>query len=339
MNRKLSDGNIFRTVKSTLGFAGLATLALLSAGSTRAQSKPAQTETAAARPTAAAPEASPGPALSGPTFATAQAAAQNSPAKPSAPKGDFEGIKVHGHWVIEVKNPDGKVVTRREFENAIQPFGATYLAALLAGNNSPGGLAILLNGANSFFLLSDFVDTLQFKDSGPCLPSFAINTATGTPFSVTGGPGNGTTCLIANPTSTLGFVCYRAQAVNASTNSPSPCSTLLTTTAPTLNAYDSGNEGIPVVQMVLSGSVLVSSSVPGNVNDAETVFTACDTNTTPTGCLHYFNPLNPQAAAAGIPAQTDFFTMRKLDGQGDDPAAVPYTPGQSITATVTISFQ
>jgi hypothetical protein len=35
--------------------------------------------------------------------------------------GPGEGIKVHGHWTIEVHQPDGTLVSRREFENALAP--------------------------------------------------------------------------------------------------------------------------------------------------------------------------------------------------------------------------
>jgi hypothetical protein len=33
--------------------------------------------------------------------------------------GPKEGLKVHGYWVIEVHNPDGKLVSHTEFENAL----------------------------------------------------------------------------------------------------------------------------------------------------------------------------------------------------------------------------
>src|SRR5690348_825570 len=49
-----------------------------------------------------------------------------------------QGIKVHGHWVIEVRNPDGGVVERREFENALTAVGARQLALLLARTASSG---------------------------------------------------------------------------------------------------------------------------------------------------------------------------------------------------------
>ena len=33
--------------------------------------------------------------------------------------GQKEGLKVHGYWVIEVRNPNGRLVSRTEFENAL----------------------------------------------------------------------------------------------------------------------------------------------------------------------------------------------------------------------------
>ena len=46
--------------------------------------------------------------------------------------GPREGIKVHGHWTIVVKNPDGTVAQRREFDND------------LAGDSARTGLIRLL---------------------------------------------------------------------------------------------------------------------------------------------------------------------------------------------------
>src|SRR5438093_2542761 len=42
-----------------------------------------------------------------------------------------QGIKVHGHWLIEVRNADGTLAVRREFKNALFPTGKTTLANLL----------------------------------------------------------------------------------------------------------------------------------------------------------------------------------------------------------------
>jgi hypothetical protein len=91
---------------------------------------------------------------------TAPAAPAGQPATASErqPKGAHEGIKVHGHWTIEVRNPDGKLVSHTEFENAlVQPQGAQALVDMLLGYAVPGGYEILLsNGTGAL--------------NGPCTP-------------------------------------------------------------------------------------------------------------------------------------------------------------------------
>ena len=56
-----------------------------------------------------------------------------------APAGSrSEGIRVHGHWTIDVKNPDGSLASHYEFKNALDSFGATALAQMLARQKSTG---------------------------------------------------------------------------------------------------------------------------------------------------------------------------------------------------------
>jgi hypothetical protein len=263
-------------------------------------------------------------------------------AKPAAPKGQSEGIRVHGHWMIEVKNPDGKVTARREFENSVQPAGESYLAALLAGNNSPGGLSILLNGLGfSLNPANPGRYTLDFSEAGPCLP-FA---SPGPPDSglVQGTPATGSACVItggansAGYASVLGSWCYTA--------SPASCSTNLMATAPTFTAP---NLTVPVplggappgsTQIALSGSVPVTATIGGNITDVETVFTTCDANSTAGGCVNFINPTTSQQSTAH-PTVLGLFTQKDLNGAvGTATAPVAYTPGQTIAVTVTISFQ
>jgi len=73
--------------------------------------------------------------------------------------GPHEGIKVHGHWTIEVRNPDGKLVTHREFENSLVP-----------GGLSPGALtlATALGRASTVGLWWVFAEQLNVP-GGPCL--------------------------------------------------------------------------------------------------------------------------------------------------------------------------
>jgi hypothetical protein len=113
--------------------------------------------------------ASPAVTPENPTEAPAKKPVQ--PAGQSPAKGQHEGIKVHGHWTIEVRNPDGRLVSHTEFENAlVQPNGAQLMAGMLAGNLVPGGYRI--------DLASDPVKTI-----GPCA---SINTSQSTSCKLVG---------------------------------------------------------------------------------------------------------------------------------------------------------
>jgi hypothetical protein len=51
----------------------------------------------------------------------------------SGQEGAREGIKVHGRWTIEIHDPDGTLVTRRTFNNALVPTGKEILSLVLSG--------------------------------------------------------------------------------------------------------------------------------------------------------------------------------------------------------------
>jgi hypothetical protein len=66
---------------------------------------------------------------------------------PIVDKAPDDGIKVHGHWTIEVRNPDGTLVERREFNNALYAEdGREFLVKLLSRQTSVGGWFIRLHG-------------------------------------------------------------------------------------------------------------------------------------------------------------------------------------------------
>lgn len=58
-----------------------------------------------------------------------------------------EGIKVHGRWAIEVRNPDGTVAQRVEFNNALSG-GRITLAELLSREGVPGRWAVYLGNTS-----------------------------------------------------------------------------------------------------------------------------------------------------------------------------------------------
>lgn len=100
-----------------------------------------------------------------PSPASASAAAKNvanSEAAPAPSSGVNTGVKIHGRWKIVVRNTDGTVATRRDFENSLTFSGAFIMQALVGGSASPGAWAISL-GAQSG------------GDTGPCTgASFSI---------------------------------------------------------------------------------------------------------------------------------------------------------------------
>jgi hypothetical protein len=79
----------------------------------------------------------------------AQAAGSQKPVAEETPSrgGRNEGIKVHGHWTIEVRNPDGTVARHVDFENSLSPgYGAPLLAGLLGHASTVGGWVVRLTG-------------------------------------------------------------------------------------------------------------------------------------------------------------------------------------------------
>lgn len=76
------------------------------------------------------------------------------PAQPPAsqpPTGSAaEGLNIHGHWIVDVRNADGSLASHHEFENALHPNGNATLAAILGRSISVGTWAVLLANANGF---------------------------------------------------------------------------------------------------------------------------------------------------------------------------------------------
>ena len=111
--------------------------------------------------------------------------------KPSG-NGRHEGIKVHGHWTIEVRNPDGSLARHVEFENSLDPGftapnpttgqppitvpgGAAYMSAVLSGQWSgpivppaSGNWVIALVGPAGLSNL-----TVLTSPNAPCISSLA----------------------------------------------------------------------------------------------------------------------------------------------------------------------
>jgi len=68
---------------------------------------------------------------------------------PSGASGDSAGesIGVSGHWVIEVRDPDGRLGERREFHNALH--ASNPISQVLTSQRSAGAMEILLTCGSS----------------------------------------------------------------------------------------------------------------------------------------------------------------------------------------------
>jgi len=147
MNRTM---NFLLPVWSRLSLAAFALVLIVPAG-----------QTALGQQAAAKPQSQPAAGTGQPMAAQTETAAGES--KPA--KSGQEGIKVHGHWVIDVRNPDGSLAQHREFENSLTLNGTYVLAALLSGSAVPGNWAVLLGPASG---------------NGPCTNSYTASGVSGT---------------------------------------------------------------------------------------------------------------------------------------------------------------
>jgi len=76
--------------------------------------------------------------------AAAQTSAEEQAAKPKD-DASHQGIVVHGHWIIDVRNPDGTLATHRDFENSL--VGANDLLGFLYGSEVMSDFAVYLTGS------------------------------------------------------------------------------------------------------------------------------------------------------------------------------------------------
>jgi hypothetical protein len=217
--------------------------------------------------------------------------------------GPHEGIKVHGHWTIEVRNPDGTVVTHREFENALSPGvsfpvggglsmvapgGEALLSALLTGQAETPAWVIFLEGADGLAATGT---------TGPCIISFFAGQDA---------------CVLAQnlPNSFFEILCGNSSETGLSCN---------------LTANPLGI-GPSFAGFQLSGSVVATQSG-----------TVAAVATSAWGLCGKSGSLLPTCVFAASDNGA-FLTARTLDGVGTDPNPVPVSAGQTLAVTVTISF-
>jgi hypothetical protein len=129
-----------------------------------------------------------------------------------------QGLKVHGHWVINVRNPDGTLVEHREFENSLVITGQGSLVGLLSGYLVPGDWMIVLgpqSGNGACNLTYEFCGLIHNAATYPAQGYCNAYYCTGSTLSYTynfgtdfGGPYSIvlTGSITANQTGTIGTV-------------------------------------------------------------------------------------------------------------------------------------
>ena len=135
-------------VHPMLLLAGAFCVAMLLCGTVSAQQPGAATPTAEPRAKSVAAEpVAPSPASIGLPGVVGMGTDHTQAGQPG--KVGDEGLKMHGHWVIDVRNPDGTLAEHRDFENSIQFGGQAYLIGLMAGYIVPSdyGIDLVSNGA------------------------------------------------------------------------------------------------------------------------------------------------------------------------------------------------
>jgi len=158
---------IAQIARPGLVVAALLAMALSNPGTGHAQSSPVQ----------AVPGAQPGKSVP-----LAQPAVQVKPSSATAEpasRGKHEGIKVHGHWTIEVRNPDGKLVSHTEFENSLVTAGpmtgSALLTDLLGGTRTGGGWEINLATPNaSLRIFQPNSPSAEICNYAACSPNLSV---------------------------------------------------------------------------------------------------------------------------------------------------------------------
>lgn len=205
MTACVRGGLVLRLCRWALSMAAVAALALGAAGVSRAQSQAQGAAKAAPAAKTTAPEA-----------------------QKRAPKGLNTGITVHGHWTLEVRNPDGSLVRHVEFENSLDAgSGTELLAGILLGNwtSSAQTWQINLNGSPNPCSFAGTPNGCTIQAPSSCTLSAPCRSNVFNNLSATSGAPSGPTILTLSGSAIAAFA---AQISEVSTSNV-PC---LPTVAP-----------------------------------------------------------------------------------------------------------
>lgn len=308
-----ADRDRDRVVRYGVRAVAVAALAVAAAFVCRAQ---ANRTGASQRPSAVATSSTPGT----PT----QAAKAGS-------SGLNNGIHVHGHWTIVVRNPDGSVASRHEFENSLQFDGIDLLPALLGGYATPGSWGVMLGS-------DDANNTV-----GPCNPSTVVGIVAA----------NGSRLLYDNPCYIVQSGRYYGGNVDCSEIGVNfGCNGGLSVTLVNTGTVAGTNGNIPLIALQLTGTAKVTlPSGQGNIDEVGTNLDLCSAATNGSGSAAAFPPTTQLTSASTVPSSVcDYqqsggnllnvnnsndwnFTFFNLPSPG-----ITVVPNQTVEVTVLISF-
>src|ERR1700676_467615 len=286
---------------------GLLATAVIFSNSSRAQSSITSSPAQDAKPAVAAvaAQAQTPAAIAKP--ASAQVKPQETSEEKHSTKSEGEGITVHGHWSITVKNPDGTVASHNEFENALADQGPSTITGLLGATFVPAGFQVILDSSAS-------------GGAGPCGNSTS---------NILGGTTVTTSCGLID-SRTTGSICGVQGCSNNLSFSPISSSVGNGLTGFSLSgsalANQAGTIGFVVTSLAYCGALPSPSSAnPLEGGGANPV--------TPFQC-GALGPPNAFGAILGVPSQTGItnLTSRTLS------TPIPVASGQSVSVTVAITF-
>ena len=198
--------------------------------------------------------------------AAAAETTQNEQAQPAKPSS--EGVKVHGHWVIDVRNPDGTLAQHRDFENSLtSPNGGdAIITGLLTGTYVYG----------TWYVVESATQTGKQICSSSIASGCAIMTATHNPiitsFCESGNwvckTGALTAQLIAATSSTASTVQLQGSITASATGNVASVATWMEYCTP-----DTGAAMTPA-SPVQCTSVTASNPVPAGTGEGERPLTA-----------------------------------------------------------------
>jgi len=262
----------------------------------------------------------PGPATAAATH-TLQRAAQVS-AKPESGGGMHEGIKVHGHWTIEVRNPNGKLLSHTEFENSLYSPGTTgYPYAFLVRGYSVGEWGILLGSSSSSPCTATLNGPFNSGSQAGLFPNFGL--AFNAPF-----------CVLSEVIPPAAI-----EPQNCASAPDSGCSQNLQ-----VQLLHPGGANLPVGPLSLSGSVVAANA--GTISQVQTILSACGGGTSPFQCASLTSGSSTgdylyTFTAATLPASNTTQTPCSSTGAAGQISCAVKVPeaGDTINVQVTISFQ